>query len=245
MIEAKIICSHPCDIPDLGILGLKRSEERWVSVAAADASRDLAKEQRKGNVRVYRKMRKRNMAPKRPAPPFVAASRPPVRERVDPEVVEKHIEVERIVEVESSVDVDELARKMKSELLGDLIPDIKEAIAQEVGKALAQQPQRAPEPAAPAAPAMDASQLESVLEGVLRRVGISGGGGGGSQGGSKTSGPEEPLFIPSAIVDKGAKGKITVKSKKSEETDDLDDAQAALREMKRARRGKKKGNEEK
>ena len=45
MIEAKIICSHPCDIPDLGIIGLKRGEERWVSVAAAQASQDLTKEQ--------------------------------------------------------------------------------------------------------------------------------------------------------------------------------------------------------
>jgi len=242
MIEAKIICSHPCDIPDLNIFGLKRGEERWVSASAAQASQDLAKEQGKGHVRVYRKVRRKEAAPRRPAPPFVAGSRPPVPERAEPEVVEKHIE--RVVEVESSVDVDELARKMKSELIGDLIPDLKEAIAQEVGRALAEHPQKAPEPAPAASPSMDAAQLESMLEGVLRRVGVSGGGGGAREG-SRAKGPEDPLFIPTAIVDKDAKGKISVKSKKSEGTDDLDDAQAALREMKRARRGRKKGNEEK
>jgi hypothetical protein len=245
MIEAKIICSHPCDIPDLGITGLKRGEERWVSISAADASQDLLKEQRKGNVRVYRKVRRRETAPRRPAPPFVAASRPRVPERKEPEVIEKHHEVERVVE--ASVNVEELARRMKSELIGDLIPDIKEAIAQEVGKALAQQPQQPQQPrelTEPAAPAMDAAQLESLLESVLRRVGVQG-GGTASQQAETAEGPEDPLFIPSVIIDKGAKGKITVKSKKSKGTDDLDDAQAALREMKRARRGKKKDNEEK
>lgn len=249
MIEAKIICSHPCDIPDLGINGLKRGEERWVTVAAAQASQDLAKEQRKGNVRVYRKVRRMEAAPRRPAPPFVSASRPAARERAEPEVVEKHVEVERIVEVESSVDVDEVARKMKSELLEDLIPNLKEVISEEVNRAVAaHQPQEKPQETPQEAPApqqgFDAAQLESVLEGVLRRVGVSGGGSAAS-GGSRAKEDDGPIFIPKAIVDKDAKGKITVKSKKSEGTDDLDDAQAALREMKRARRGRKKGNEEK
>lgn len=242
MIEAQIICSHPCDIPDLGIVGLRRGEERWVSVAAAQKSQDLAKEQRKGNVRVYRRARRMETAPRRPAPPFVAASRPQVREHKEPEVIEKHVEVEVERVVEAQVDTDELARKMKAELLGDLTS----VIAQEVGKALAahepQEAPHAPSEAAPAQPGLDAAQLENVLEGVLRRVGVS--GGGGAPGGSAPRGPEDPLFLPTDIVDKDAKGKITVKSKKSESTDDLDDAQAALREMKRAKRGRTKGSQE-
>ena len=199
--------------------------------------------QGKGNVRVYRKVRRMETAPRRPAPPFVAASRPPVRERAQPEVIEKHIEVEVERIVESQIDIDELARKMKAELLGDLIPNLKDVIAQEVGKALAsQEPTPAPQAPEPAPPGLDAAQLENVLEGVLRRVGVGGGGAAGQ--GSRVTGPADPLFIPKDIVDKDAKGKITVKSKKSEGTDDLDDAQAALREI-RARRGKKQGNEEK
>ena len=237
MIEANIRCSHPCDIPDLGIFELKRGEERWVSIALAERSMDLAKEQAKGHVHVSRKVRRMEPAPRRPAPPFVARSRPMVRQRVEPEVIEKHIEVERIVEVESKIDTDELARKMKAELMGDLIPGIRDVIAQEVGKILAsQEPQVPPEPVAPPQPGLDATQLESVLEGVLRRVGVSGGGPA-----STARGPDDPLFIPKDIVDKNAKGKITVKSKESENTDDLDDAGAALREMKRAERGRKKG----
>lgn len=238
MIEAQIICSNPCNIGDLGIVGLKRGDERWVSVAAAERSRDLAKEQGKGNVRVYRKARRMESAPRRPPPPFVAASRPQVHDRAGPEVVEKRVEIERVVEV----DTDELARKMKDELLGD----IKSVIAQEVGKALAAQEPPAPQAAVPAPePGLDATQLENVLEGVLRRVGVSGGGSGGGGKQGSTKGPEDPLFIPTDIVDKDARGKITVKSKESEGTDDLDEAGAALREMKRrSRAGKTKGNEE-
>jgi hypothetical protein len=253
MIEAKIICSHPCDIPDLGITGLRRGEERWVSISAAQGSADLAKEQAKGNVRVYRKVRRVESTPRRPVPPFVAGSRPQARPRAEPEVVERHVEVEKVVEVERvveapSVDVDELARKMKSELLGDLIPNLKDVIAEEVSKAMASQPSKEPQQAPAAAPApsagVDAATLESVLERVLGRVG--GPVGGTSSGGtSRRKDPDEPLFIPSTIVDKGAKGKITVSSKKTEGTDDLDDAQAALREMKRARRGRKNDSEEK
>lgn len=244
MIEAQIICCEPCDIPDLGIVGLRRGEERWVSIAAADASSDLAKEQRKGNVRVYRKVRRMEKAPRRPPPPFVAGSRPQVAPRLEPEVIEKHVEVERIVEVESKIDTDELARKMKAELIGDFVPGLRAAIAEEVGKVLAaREPQEVPQPVPAQQPGIDAAQLENVLESVLRRVGAP--AGAGARQGSTPDGPEDPLFIPTAIVDKDAKGKITVKSKKTEGTDDLDDAQAALREMKRARRGRSKGSQEK
>jgi hypothetical protein len=242
MIEAKITCNVPCDIPDLGIVGLRRGEVRWVTVLQAESSADLIKEQRKGNVKVNRQMRRNHAAPRRPAPPFVAASRPPVRERAEPEVVEKHVQVERVVE--HTVDTDELAAKMKAELLGDLLPNLKDVIAQEVGRALASHETPTPAPQRQE-DGVTAGQLESVLESVMRRVMPAGGGASAVQGGSRNSGPEGPLFVPTKIVDKDAKGKITVKSAKSAEADDLDDAQAALREMKRARRGRKKSSEEK
>jgi hypothetical protein len=243
MIEAQIICCHPCDIPDLGIVGLKRGEQRWVSMAAAQTSADLRKEQGKGNVRVNRKARRLNANPRRPAPPFVAQSRPQNNERAENKVVEKRVET--VVEKTIVQEVD--TEKLKQELLGDLIPGIREAIAAEVGKVATQAAQAAPQPAPAPQAAIDPAQLEGVLENVLRRVGGSVGapGAGGSSGGARRpSGPAEPVFIPNQIVAKDAKAKIDVKQQATEGGEDLDDAQAALRALKRQRRGKKNGNEE-
>lgn len=251
MIEAHIICSSPCDIPDLGIFKLQRGEERWVSLMAAEKSRDLEKEQRKGNVRWFRKSRRmerqtpRNprtdAAPRPPPPPFVARSRPsgerPGTASPETRVVEVEKVVERVVEVEKPVDQEALAN-MKAEILGDMraeiLGDMRSMIAEEVGKA--------------AQSGIDASQLESTLESVMRRVMPAGGAGTPARGSSSETpeGPEDPLFFPTDIVDKEAKSRIAVKSEKSEETGDLDDAQALLREMKKGRgRGRTKETEEK
>ena len=243
MIEAQIICCHPCDIPDLGIVGLRRGEERWVSEASARASGDLRKEQGKGNVRVSRKPR-RGGNPKRPPPPFVAHSRPQNTERPVPApVIEKHTET--VIEKTVIQEVD--TEKLKRELLGDLIPGLRSVIAEEVGKMAAQSAAQAPQAAAPPAMGMDAAQLEGVLESVLQRVMPAGGmaaPGGASGRGSKPSGPAEPLFIPSQILSKDSKSKIDVKQNTSEGAGDLDDAEAALRALRGKRRGKKNVNEE-
>lgn len=244
MIEAQIICCHPCDIPDLGIVGLMRGEQRWVSDAAARGSSDLRKEQAKGNVRVSRKPRRPNANPRRPAPPFVAQSRPQNNERpANQPVVEKITET--IVEKTVVQEVD--TEKLRQELLGDLVGGLREVIAEEVGKAVSQAAPQAPQQAPAPAAVLDAAQLESVLENVLGRMGpVATGGGAGTTSGRarKPSGPEEPLFIPKQIVPKDTKGKIDVKQKATEGGGDLDDAQAALRALKRNKRGKKNGNEE-
>ena len=243
MIEAHIICSHPCDIPDLGIIGLKRGEERWISIAASQSSQDLLKEQAKGNVRVYRRVRRNSptKAPRRPAPPFVAKSRPQSIER--PQTEEKEPQV-----VEAHIDTDALAKKMKAELLGDLLPNIQDMLAQEVSKVLAAQEKTVPASPGPSSNAgLETEQLEAVLEGVLRRVGM------GSRSVSPTGSPvesssadlEDPIFVPSNIVDKNTKGRITISSKESAGADDLDDAQAILRKMKKAKQNKQKDNTEK
>lgn len=244
MIEAQITVCNPCDIPDLGLEGLKRGEKRWVSLAAAQASQDLIKEQAKGNVRVNRKAQRNNnaasrVAPSRPAPPFVAHSRPQNKEPVDKtqKVIEHHVETVVEKTVVQEVDTD----KLKAELLGDLLPGLRAAIAEEVGKVTAQSPS---EPTAPA-PGLDAAQLEGVLESVLRRVGVpSGGGASAGARTRKSSGPEEPVFIPDKIVAKDRKAKIDVKQNASEGGEDLDDAQAALRALRGKKRGRKNGNEE-
>ena len=238
MIEAQIICSNPCDLPDLGIYGLKRGEERWVTVNAATSSSDLRREQRKGNVRVYRKVRHTTNPPKRPAPPFVAGSRPMAPRKPPPEPV-------REVPPAVPVDAEEIAAKIRSELLGELIPGIREAISQEVGKAVAQSQAQAPA-AAPQA-GVDPEQLEAMLKRVVATAAGSGGSAAGSRSSSasENSGPEEPLFIPSKIVDKDTKGKIKVKSAKSEGGDDLDEAKRALAALKRGGGGRKKGSQDK
>lgn len=245
MIEAQIICCEKCEIPDLG-LAMMPGEEQWVSEAVARNSKDLRRVQGMGKVRVYRKARQMPRNPKRPPPPFVARSRPQVVDRGEPKVVEvekvveKVVEVERVEVVKQEVDTE----KLKAELLGDLLPGLRAVVAEEMSKAVAQAaPAPAQEVPAPA-PSVDPEQLESVLERVVRRVVPAGGAVPGTAA-ARASGPEEPLFIPGNIVDKDAKAKIDVKSKATEGTDDLDDAQAALREIKRKRRAKKDGNEEK
>lgn len=236
MIEAQIICCHPCDIPDLGIIGLRRGEQRWVSEASARASVDLRKEQGKGNVRVSRKPR-RGQQPKRPPPPFVAQSRPQNNPPTTNMVVEKHTET--VVEKTIVQEVD--TAKLKEELLGELLPGLRSAIAEEVGKVAAQVASQAPQAAPAAAPGLDAAQLEGVLENVLQRV-LPAGGVAAPGAARRPSGPKEPVFIPDKIVSKDTKAKIDVKQKTSEGAGDLDDADAALRAL---RRGKKNVNEEK
>jgi hypothetical protein len=229
MIEAQIICSAPCDIPDLGIFGLKRGEERWVSDSTANRSQDLVKERNKGNVRVYRKSRRIDAPPRRPPPPFVARSRPsgerPTAPPPTPERVEDPI-VERMVETSTPMDTDALARQVKAEILADLLPGIRVVVQEEMG--------------------INAGQLESVLEGVLRRVMPAGDTGGGPrrEPARRPQAPEEPLFFPTALVDKDAKSRISVKTETGGESESLDDAQEMLREMKR-RRGDGKTDEEK
>jgi len=241
MIEAQIICCNPCDIPDLGIVGLKRGEQRWVSIAAAQSSKDLAKEQGKGNVRVNRKAQRKGAVPTRPAPPFVAHSRPQNKEPADSGKVVEH-RIETFVEKTVVQEVD--TERLKAELLGDLIPGLRSVIAEEVGKVAAQAASEAAPTAPTPAPALDPAQLEGVLENVLRRVVPEGGVAGAAPRARKSSGPEEPLFIPDKIVSKDTKAKIDVKQKASEGGEELDDAQAALRALRSKKRGRKNGNEE-
>lgn len=242
MIEAQIICCNPCDIPDLGIVGLKRGEQRWVSIAAAQSSKDLAKEQGKGNVRVARKVQRKTAVPSRPAPPFVAHSRPQNKDPVEKNntVVEHHHETVVRETVVQEVDTE----KLKAELLGDLIPGLRSVIAEEVGKVAAQAASEAAIAAPVPAASLDPAQLEGVLENVLRRVMPEGGVAGVAPRARKSTGPEEPLFIPGKIVSKDTKAKIDVKQKATEGGEDLDDAQAALRALRSKKRGRKNGNEE-
>lgn len=241
MIEAQILCCNPCDIPDLGIVGLRRGEQRWVSDTAALSSKDLKKEQAKGNVRVSRKARRVLRAPPgRPPPPFVAQSRPQNNQRpANAPVAEPRVETIIEKTVVQEVDTD----KLKAELLSDLLPGLRSAIAEEMGKLTAQNAAQASQAAPAPAAGIDAAQLEGVLESVLRRVGVPT-ASGGTQGGRKTSGPVEPVFIPKTIVSKDIKAKINVNQKTSEGAGDLDDAEAALRALRGKRRGKKNVNEE-
>lgn len=233
MIEAHIICCAPCDIPDLGIYGLQRGEERWVSLLSAESSQDLRKEQGKGNIRVARKARRVTKQLPRVTPPFVVASRPSSQPLQIAAPSAEPTVVEVPVEVPAQVDQDEIANKVRKELVGDLVPSLRQLIAEEVGKAISSQaPQESSEKEAPEAPAMGAAEIASVMESVLRKMGT----GGAS---TPSAGPEDPLFIPNDLVNKDAKGKISIETAQSSEASDLDDAQELLRQMKKARKGKK------
>jgi len=226
MIEAKITVNSPCDIPDLGLFGLKRGQTCWVDDLKAKNSRDLERQRNMGAVRVARQTRRKMAAPRNPPPPFVAQSRPQVKPAPEP-VVEKHVETVIEKTVVEQVDTE----KLRAEILGDLLPGIRAVIAEEVGKAQAPAPQGG----------IDASQLEDVLESVLRRVAPAGGVAAAPSGGSRrSSGPEEPVFIPDQILSKDAQAKIDVKQKATEGGSDLDEAEAALRALKRKKRGRKK-----
>jgi hypothetical protein len=134
--------------------------------------------------------------------------------------------------------------KLRAELLADLLPGLRSAVAEEVGKIVAsQEPAQPVQEAAAPAPGIDASQLESVLETVLARVMPAGGMAPGTPA-ARRSGPADPLFIPSKIVKKDAKAKIDVNSTATEGAADLDEAQAALRALKREKRGRKSKSEE-
>lgn len=242
MIEAQILCCHPCDIPDLGMSGLKRGEERWVSDTAARNSKDLQKEQAKGNVRVSRKPRRMIRNPRQPPPPFVAQSRPQSHEPRAPRVEKETVLKETIVKETVVQEID--TEKLKADLLKDLLPGLRSAIADEIGKIAAQSaPEPAQEAPAPAA-GIGAAELERVLESVLQRVAPGGVAPAGSSGARRPSGPEEPVFIPGNLVSKDTKAKIDVKQKSTEGGGGLDDAQAALRALKRQKRGNNNGNKE-
>ena len=242
MIEAKIICCEPVAISDLG-LHLHRGQTIWINDLVARNSRDLRRAQAMGKVRVKRKDRgKKATKVSRPPPPFVLRSRPKPRVYEKPESIEKIVEVEkRVVEhtvIEHKVDSDEVARKVKAELLGD----IKNTIAEEVGKVLAasQASQETSEASPAPAPAMGADEMASVLETVLKRVLPSQGGGAvlpsGSSGARNTPSADEPLYMPTNIVDKDAKAAITVESQTSKDGDDVDEAAQALRALRKKSR---------
>lgn len=230
MIEAHIICCAPCDIPDLGIYGLQRGEERWVSLLSAESSQDLRKEQGKGNIRVARKSRRVAKQLPRVTPPFVVASRPSSQPLQIAAPSAEPTVVEVPVEVPAQVDQDEIANKVRKELVGDLVPSLRQLIAEEVGKAISSQVSQ--EPSEKEAPAVGAAEIASVMESVLRKMGT----GGAS---APSAGPEDPLFIPNDLVNKDAKGKISIETAQSSGASDLDDAQELLRQMKKARKGKK------
>lgn len=202
-----------------------------MSWQAALSSADLRKEIEKGSVRVERKTRKPGQT-SRHLPPFVALNRTP-----GPGVA-SHVRASVELKVEPpkaepvAVDVEEIARRVRDELLGD----VRATVSDEISRALASMPQ-----------SLDATQMSAVLEGVLRKVLPAGGAAApvaSSAPRARASAPaDEPLYMPTNIVDKDAKGKVVLESQSSEEIGDLDDAAAALRELKR-QRGKTHGNQE-
>jgi hypothetical protein len=233
MIEAQIICCRECEIRDLG-LRMVPGQERWVSDVVAGNSEDLRNEQRRGNVRVYRRTRPVTREPKRPPPPFVVRSRPPPREREEPQVVQKVIE--RVVE--ARIDTEEVARQVRGALLGDL----REAVAEEVSRLL--KAQRPSQETQTAAVAMDVGALEQALEAIMRRLMAGGAVPSSPARPERKVEPEKPLYVPGNLVDKDAKARISVRERAQEEGgSELDDAASALRKFKR-RAGKTRGNEE-
>jgi hypothetical protein len=220
VIEARLICSNPCEVPDLG-LDLKRGEEVWMAYAAAQRSEDLRKEISKGNIRMSRATRRPEQALPRHLPPFVALHRSPgpkpqASRSPEPPTLEPHK-----VEAPAQIDLDDLARRVRADLLGD----VRATVAEEVTRALAAMP-----PAAAAG--VDSAQIASVLESVLRRVLPTGGTAAAAPVRSVAT-SDEPLYMPTNIVDRDAKGKVVLQTDSSGETGDLDDAATALRELKR------------
>jgi hypothetical protein len=239
MIQAHLICCEPVDIPDLG-LKLKRGEEVWLDDLVARNSSDLRRAQSTGKVRVSRSNRRYAKPPRvLPASHTQPKPKPRVYAKPEPEIIERTVIEERIVEkvVTADVDTDEIATKIRAQMLGDL----REVVAQEVSKMMTPQaPQEAPEAAPSQAPAMDAEQMATVMEAAMKRVLASQGGGvvvtSGSSSARKTPGPEEPLYMPSNLVNKDAKAAISVKTETSKTGDELDDATAALRALKKKKK---------
>lgn len=231
MIEARIICSSPCEIHDLG-LTLQRGEETWVAYQVALRSADLRAEIGKGNVRMSRMTRKPGQPLPRHVPPFVALHRAP-GPGVQPHAV-RSVEPPKVdPPARPELDLEDLAQRLRAELLGDM----RTTVAEEVSRAISSMPTAA---------GLDPSQIGAVLEGVLRRVLPAGGAIAAAPSAARasaTTSADEPLYMPTNIVDKDAKGKVVLQSQSSEETGDLDDAAAALRELKR-RRGRTNGDQE-
>lgn len=239
MIEAQIICSAPVEIPDLG-LDLSRGEKVWVNDRLARNSQDLRRAIETGKVRVYRKNRRAKKvlakAPARPPPPFVQRSRPKPRVYEQPEPIETIIEKTTIIE--QTIDPEEVARQVKTELLGDL----RNTVAEEIGKAMAAAQEAQMAQAAQASPpppqavvAQDPEQMAALIETVIKRVQQTQEGGNQAEA-QKPQVPADPLYMPTNIVDKDAKAAISVSSKTSDDDGGVDDAAAALRALKKKRK---------
>jgi hypothetical protein len=122
-----------------------------------------------------------------------------------------------------SLNLEEVANRVRE----SLVEDVRATVSAELTRALSGLPQAS----------LDSQQLATVLEGVLRRVMPTASTSATSSVAPRgpTSSHDEPLFVPTNIVNKDIKGKVVLQSESSDETGDLDDAAAALREIKRQR----------
>jgi hypothetical protein len=251
MIESRIICCEPVDLKDLS-LNLRRGQEVWISNDLANRSRDLQRALAMGKVRVTRM--ERHVANKPPPPPkvlppFVTRSRPLtkneyIRDAIsDPDAVLSQEQNHQVLE--------ERLRESEERLRENL----RETIAEEIAKALAAHAElKTPPQGVNSGPsvsaAVDASMIATVMEEVLKKNLPNATSGGviipSSRPRTPTSASDEPLYMPSNLVDKNAKSKISVSSNTSGKTEDVDDATAALRALKKNKnRSGTNGNEEK
>ena len=116
--------------------------------------------------------------------------------------------------------VDEAAKKAAEGAL--------EAFTDKILASLPQQQQSSTEPNMEGLEAM----IQKAVINALGTIQIN--TGGGSANTQVTTGPEEPLYIPSNIVDKDVKGNVNVQSETTN-SEGLDDAAAALKKLRKSK----------
>jgi hypothetical protein len=220
MKEARIECiTHEWAITDLN-LEMKKGEVKFFNARAAKQSKDLAHARRISAVRVEfversRMAKKPTVPPRIPGPPNVRLSRkgrkqPPAQKPVPP----------------ATFDMDEIRRIAREEARAGAREGTAEGVEAGVRAALSSLPV--------AGPAVDQSMLEAALRNVLPGITVAAPTAPASSGvtsSTRSKGPEEPVFIPSSIIDKDSTTELKTQSSESED-DGVAEAAAALKAAK-------------
>jgi hypothetical protein len=217
MKEARIECLvREFPIHDLK-LRLRKGQVEFVDETKAKGSKDLANARRLGAVRVrfVERSRVSKQPPRNPPPPNVRLKKARRGGGKPPAPAPA-----------PTVDMDEVRRVAREEARAGAKEGVEEALADFKGQ-----------------PGVDQATIEAALRNVLPGYSVPAASSGGTSSAPapvKAKGPEEPVFIPKAIVSKDAK-ELEVSSESSD-AGDLDAAAAALKaaKPKRKRTSRKK-----
>lgn len=211
------------EIPDLKMF-VRKHEPIWISKEQYDSSIALKKLERLGSVICYPNHRSRTMSklPKPPVAPIRTSKMSrPHKGGLAPTPTSSAQQMQEAVSQASQAAAQQAAEKAI------------EALKDQLLVSLPTQPQSSPTP--------NVEGLEEMIQrAVLNALGslqVAPGAVVSNQ--PRVTGPAEPVYIPSNIVDKDIKGNVNVKSETST-SEGLDDASEALKQLRKSKPKNKK-----